>query len=60
MNEQVEEYYEQILALVNSLQYPMDNHQLTTFFTLEEIIKFATPCMTNFVVISDIIWLRGL
>lgn len=55
MNEQVEEYYEQILALVNSLQYPMDNHQLTTFFTLEEIIKFATPCMTNFVVISDII-----
>jgi len=32
VNDQVEEYYEQILTLANSFQYPMGNHLLTTFF----------------------------
>jgi hypothetical protein len=59
VNEQAKEYYEQILTLVNSFQYPMDNCQLTTFFTLKEILKFMTPYMIHFVVISNIIWQRA-
>jgi hypothetical protein len=31
VNDQVEEYYERILTLANSFQYPMDNNLLTTF-----------------------------
>jgi hypothetical protein len=30
-NDQIEEYYESILTLANSFQYPMDNNLPTTF-----------------------------
>jgi hypothetical protein len=31
VNDRVEEYYERILTLTNSFQYPMDNHLLIIF-----------------------------